>query len=360
MPNSSAKNLINNAAQDGVNDPASVVTLHHGNGGRQMQELLAHHLFPLLDDPHAGSEDAATFNLRSSQAGQNSLGAMTTDSFVVDPLFFPGGDIGRLSICGTVNDLATSGAAVQGISLGLILEEGLPLNTLDRVLASLAATAREAAVKIITGDTKVVPHGLGGGIYINTAAFGVVTAKAIGSAGERLLSQKAARPGDEVVLTGPVGNHELALMQVRHHLDLPQQIQSDVAPLNLLAQQLIEALPAGDLHVIKDPTRGGVVSALTEIATQAQCQILLNGELPLDAAVRAACDLLGLDPWYLANEGKYILIGKNILAAAQAIWPQAAVIGRIENGLGRVLLTTESGSRRPLLPLEVSSLPRIC
>lgn len=330
------------------------VTLHHGNGGRQMQELLAKHLFPYLNDPYAGQDDAATI------AASDALWAMTTDSFVVDPLFFPGGDIGRLSICGTVNDLATAGAEALGISLGLILEEGLPLEILDRVMASLAATAQEAGVKIITGDTKVVPHGQGDGIYINTAAIGKVMTKAIGPQGERLISMRHARPGDEVVLTGPVGNHELALMQVRHHLDLPGEIKSDVAPLNRLAYQLIEALPSGGVHVIKDPTRGGVASALAEIAAAASCQILLKGNLPLEPAVNAACDLLGIDPWYLANEGKYILVGPKIYQTAIAIWPQACLIGKLEAGPAQVLLTTEAGGQRPLLPLEVTPLPRIC
>lgn len=286
--------------------------------------------------------------------------ALTTDSYVVTPLFFPGGDIGRLAVCGTVNDLAASGAVPAWLSLGLILEEGLPLDDLERILDSAATTAEEAGVRVVTGDTKVVPRGAADKIFINTAGVGLVPEGVT-------VSGANAAPGDVVLINGPLGDHGAAVLAGRENLNLGVGIKSDVAPLAGLTARLHDLGPA--LKVLRDPTRGGLASALNEIAAASGVAVGLEEKsLPIQPAAAAACELLGLDPLYLANEGKMIVIvaaeaAEEALARLKAhpLGREARRIGRATGGpAGRVTLTTEYGSTRVLPALTGEQLPRIC
>lgn len=327
------------------------ITLTHGSGGRQMHDLIQRHLISKLGNGILEKlDDSAVLENRG-----NSRLAMTTDSYVVSPLFFEGGDIGRLCICGTVNDLATSGARASYLSLAFILEEGFPIADLIRIIDSIAETSKEADVKIVTGDTKVVEKGKGDGIYINTCGIGFIPEGAS-------LSTYNGEPGDLVFVTGPIGNHETALMLARNMLKFNASIKSDAAPLNKKIEQLLNL--TNQIKTVKDPTRGGLASALTEIAGNSSCTIVLDEtKLPVDKEVRAVCDLAGLDPLYLANEGKYVIIGnpetgKNI----KQVFPESVAIGRISHRSesGKVLMETASGGLRRIAMLERTQLPRIC
>ena len=277
--------------------------------------------------------------------------ALTTDSYVVTPLFFPGGDIGRLAVCGTVP---------AWLSLGLILEEGLPLDDLERILDSAATTAEEAGVRVVTGDTKVVPRGAADKVFINTAGVGLVPEGVT-------VSGANAAPGDVVLINGPLGDHGAAVLAGRENLNLGVGIKSDVAPLAGLTARLHDLGPA--LKVLRDPTRGGLASALNEIAAASGVAVSLEEKsLPIQPAAAAACELLGLDPLYLANEGKMIVIvaaeaAEEALARLKAhpLGREARRIGRATGGpAGRVTLTTEYGSTRVLPALTGEQLPRIC
>jgi hydrogenase expression/formation protein HypE len=286
--------------------------------------------------------------------------ALTTDSYVVSPTFFPGGNIGELAVCGTVNDLAVMGARPLYLTAGFVLEEGLPMEDLKRIVASMAGTAEKAGVRIVAGDTKVVERGRCDGIYINTAGLGAVP---VGVS----LSPASVRKGDRVLVSGPCGSHGMAIMAERNGLSFEPPLLSDTAPLNSLTERMIEA--AGGLRVMRDPTRGGVATTLREIAGEAGRTIVLDEDaIPVLPGVKGACDLLGLDPLYVANEGRVVAVvaaeeANGLLAVMRAhpLGGQAAVIGEVtEETGGTLLLRTALGGTRILDMLTGEQLPRIC
>jgi hydrogenase expression/formation protein HypE len=279
--------------------------------------------------------------------------AITTDSYVIRPLFFPGGNIGRLAVYGSINDLAMCGARASWLSAGLILEEGLPLETLRRVLASMADAARETGVQIVTGDTKVVERGKGDGIYINTTATGAVHAHSP-------ILPSSVRPGDAVIINGDLGRHGIAVLSVREGLEFEGELASDLAPL----WQPVDRLLTGgiDVHCLRDLTRGGLSSALNEIAQAAHLGILVRqSAIPIHDTVRGACEILGLDPLYVANEGRFAAFVPAAQARDAAALIDGVVIGDIvEAHPGVVVLETALGVHRPLDMLSGEQLPRIC
>jgi len=284
--------------------------------------------------------------------------AFTTDSYVVDPLFFPGGNIGSLAINGTVNDLAVSGAVPRYLTCALILEEGLPMEVLKQVIASMAVAAEQAGVKVVTGDTKVVPRGGADKLFINTAGIGVmrngVTPAAI-----------HIRPGDVVLVNGPIGNHGATIMVAREQFALETDLQSDCQPLNSLVDAIVNVCP--EVRAMRDATRGGLATVLNEFADSAQVGIqLMEDQIPVDAAVQGLCELLGLDPLYLANEGKLVVVlppdqADGVLAVMQAhpAGSDSRIIGRVIEGR-RVVLKTGFGTDRLIDRLVGDQLPRIC
>jgi hydrogenase expression/formation protein HypE len=281
--------------------------------------------------------------------------AFSTDSFVVKPLFFPGGDIGTLAVNGTVNDLAMCGAKPLYLSCGMILEEGLPMEHLWRIVSSMRDAAALAGVQIVTGDTKVVDHGKGDGIFINTAGVGVLTH-------DRVIAPASVRPGDVVLINGDLGRHGMAIMAAREGLAFETTIESDCAPLNHTVAALLEA--GIDVHCLRDLTRGGLVSALVEIATAAGLHIDVRElDVPVIEEVRGACEILGMDPMYVANEGRFCaFVPREQAAQAQAIMGAgAALIGEVSaDSRGLVTLTSVIGARRILDMLSGEQLPRIC
>jgi len=342
-----------------------VITLAHGGGGRLTQMLIDRMFVPAFGAQPGGGHDGAMFSLSDLAAAGGGLGggrlAFSTDSFVVSPRFFPGGDIGSLAVHGTVNDLAMCGARPLALSVGFILEEGLPMDELWRVVSSLARAAREAGVSVVTGDTKVVERGKGDGIYINTSGIGVIPP---GIA----ISPDRARPGDLLLINGPIAQHGIAIMSVREGLSFETTIESDSASLHDLVAGVLAA--AGEqVHVLRDPTRGGLSSTLNEIAVQAKVGIRLSEtSIPINEEVRGACEILGLDPLYVANEGKCLLIvareaGDKVLAALKAhpLGREAALIGEVvADHPGRVVLRSRIGGQRIVDMLSGEQLPRIC
>jgi hydrogenase expression/formation protein HypE len=332
------------------------ILLGHGSGGKLMHDLIAKAFLPAFDNPllRAG-DDAAVFRLSAC-----SRLALSTDSHVVSPLFFPGGDIGRLAVCGTVNDVAVLGAQPLYLTAGFILEEGLEIEVLQRVLASMREAADEAGVQIVAGDTKVVQKGRADGLYINTAGLGtVLTGVEVGGA--------QAKPGDVVILSGPIGDHGIAVLGARGELGFDAEVQSDVAPLNHLIMALLDA--SEQVHVLRDPTRGGVATTLNEIAKQSGAGItLFEKAIPVRPAVRAACEMLGFDPLYVANEGKVIVIvgradADRVLEVMRQnrYGAQSVIVGEVQaESPGRVLLKTAIGSHRIVDVLLGEMLPRIC
>jgi len=332
------------------------ITLSHGSGGKSSHALIESVILPafsnaLLD----GGADAAVLT-----AGGTSRIAMTTDSYVVSPLFFPGGDIGKLAVHGTINDLAVSGARPVALSVGLILEEGLDMDLLRRVISSMAAAAAAAGVPIVTGDTKVVHRGKADQLFVNTTGVGVVD-------DDVRLSIDSVRPGDVVLVSGHIGDHGMAVMLAREALELEADIESDSAPLHTLVAELLRVAPA--TRVIKDPTRGGVGTTLNEIAQRARVGIAVEEErVPVRVAVRGACEILGLDPLHIANEGKLIAIvpreeADAALGALRAhpLGVDAAIVGEVlSEPAGMVLLRTGIGGSRVLDMLVGDPLPRIC
>lgn len=333
----------------------STVLLGHGGGGFLTQQLLESRVFPHLQAPlgeKAG--DSVVLSL-----GRERL-AFTTDSYVVTPWEFPGGDIGRLAVCGTVNDLAVVGAEPRVISLALILEEGFSAEALERLAVSIETACAEAGVQVVTGDTKVVERGRGDGIYINTAGLGVF-------AGREPVSLKGAQPGDAVIVSGTIGDHGMAVMQLREDLGLESVIRSDVAPL----APLVAALREGGItpHVLKDPTRGGLAMALNEIARASHVHIEINEPaLPVNPAVARLCDLLGIDVLEVANEGKLVLICHEGEADRAVRIMRDHSLGRGAQVVGRVVARAEplvtmrtiaSGERVVTMPAG-ETLPRIC
>jgi hydrogenase expression/formation protein HypE len=332
------------------------IMLGHGSGGKLMHDLIAKTFLPAFDNPllRAG-DDAAVFRLNAC-----SRLAFSTDSHVVYPLFFPGGDIGRLAVCGTVNDVAMLGARPLYLTAGFILEEGLELDVLQRVLASMREAADEAGVQIVAGDTKVVQKGKADGLYINTSGLGaVLTGVEVGGA--------RAKPGDVVILSGPIGDHGIAVLGARGELGFAAEVQSDVAPLNHLILALFEA--SDEIHVLRDPTRGGAATTLNEIARQSGVGItLFENHIPVRPAVRAACEMLGFDPLYVANEGKLLaIVGRaeadRVLEVMrqQRYGAEAVIVGEVQSeSPGRVLMKTAIGSHRIVDVLLGEMLPRIC
>ncbi|MFW5996700.1 MAG: hydrogenase expression/formation protein HypE [Verrucomicrobiota bacterium] len=333
------------------------ILLAHGGGGKLTQQLLNEILLPPLSNGLLNSLDDSVL-----LPGTGERLAFTSDSYVVDPLEFPGGDIGKLAVCGTVNDLAMQGSLPRYLSLSLIIEEGFPIARLKRILASLASAADEADVKIVTGDTKVVEYGKAGGLYINTAGIGTVNAESVD------VSVTNAQTGDAVIVTGTVGDHGLAVMTAREELALETALKSDVAPLNGLVQGLLEICPA--VHCLRDPTRAGLAGALVDIADRSNVGIRISDPaVPITSQVKGACRLLGLDPLTAANEGKAVIVAEEaeadeILAFLHAhpLAEQAARIGTVGEGgrAGQVVAETEIGGTRVISLPSGEQLPRIC
>ena len=327
----------------------------HGGGGLQMQELIRRELLPACDATLGrGLEDAALL------PGAEKI-VLTTDSYVVRPAVFPGGDIGRLAVCGTINDLSMRGAKPRYLSLGLIVEEGTEIALLRTVMQSIAATCAEAEVALVTGDFKVVEKGSGDGIFANTTGVGFPRSEVSPS-----LSRAAV--GDKILVNGPLGQHGVAILAARGELELQVNVQSDCAPLGGLVAAMLVA--GGDgVHTLHDPTRGGMAAALTEIAETAGVAMEVEERaFPRDVAVEGACDILGLDPLQVANEGKLVAMvapeqAETVLAAmrAQKYGGESAIIGEVQAGIaGRVTLRTLLGTRRMLDPPSGELLPRIC
>lgn len=338
----------------------ATVMLGHGSGGIMMKRIIDEVFFSAYgNDDLLRGDDAAV--LPALAPGERL--AFSTDSFVVSPHFFPGGDIGRLAVCGTVNDVATSGARPLYLSCGFVLEEGYPLDDLRRVCASMAEVAREAGVRIVTGDTKVVNRGHGDGIYINTSGVGVLR--------EGLeLGGVQCRPGDKILVTGTLGDHGITIMSCREGLGFSADIESDVAPLNHLIAEVIEAAP--HVRCFRDPTRGGIASTLNELADQADVDMYVDEDsVPVRDAVLGACEMLGYDVMQVANEGKMVCVvpaeqAEAALAAMRAnkYGADAAIIGEVvetpEERDPRVSIRTGFGALRIMDMLVGEQLPRIC
>lgn len=332
-----------------------VITMAHGAGGKLSQELVEKYIVPVFSNPMLDSlHDGAVLNMATGRL------AFSTDSYVVRPRFFPGGNIGKLAVCGTVNDLAMTGAIPRYLSMGLILEEGFPITELQEILQTMSKAAQEAGVHIVTGDTKVVERGSGDGIYINTAGVGELIDGVN-------ISPENICPGMRVIVSGFIGDHAATVLGARHGLTLPESIKSDCAPLNHLAEAILKVCP--ETAVLRDPTRGGVAATLNELAQQSGTGILLEQEaIPIRPEVSGVCDILGFDPLYLANEGKLLAIVPEDKAEAvletmrsQPYGENAAIIGKVTaEAPGQVAQVTPLGAAR-LVDMPLGELvPRIC
>ena len=332
-----------------------LVDMTHGSGGRAMAQLIEELFVRYLDnDLLRQGNDQAAFDIDGGRM------VMSTDGHVISPLFFPGGDIGSLAVHGTINDVAMAGAAPLYLSAGLILEAGLPLRELARIIKSMAEAANAAGVPVVTGDTKVVEKGKGDGIFITTTGIGVVPA-GVNISGDR------ARPGDAILLSGSIGDHGVAIMSSRENLEFDTEIRSDSAALHGLVAAMLES--GADIHCLRDPTRGGLATTLNELARQSNVGMqLTESAIPVRCDVQSACELLGLDPLYVANEGKLICIcaaddAERILTAMRAhpLGREAALIGRVvEDSYGYVQMETAFGGNRMVDWLAGEQLPRIC
>ena len=331
------------------------IVLGHGSGGKMSHDLIRKTFLAAFDNSILRTgDDAAPLEIAGADL------AISVDAHVVTPLFFPGGDIGKLAVCGTVNDVAMLGARPLYLTAGFILEEGLPIETLQRVIESMSAAAKEAGIQIVAGDTKVVEKGKADGLYINTTGIGEILPNVnIGGA--------QAKPGDIVILSGSIGDHGIAVLGARGELGFTSDIQSDVAPLNKLILAMLEA--DKNIHVLRDPTRGGLATTLNEIAAQSKCCITLNETaIPVHPAVNAACEMLGFDPLYVANEGKLVAMvakedAERVLAAMRTTryGEEAVIIGEVTaEPQSRVLLRTAIGTTRIVDMLAGEMLPRIC
>ncbi len=331
------------------------ITMSHGAGGKASRTLTEAIFLDALGNPVlAELEDAASLTIGTATL------AFTTDSFVVSPLFFPGGNIGDLAVNGTVNDLAMSGARPLYLSAGFILEEGFPVDDLRTIVASMAAAAQRAGVTVVTGDTKVVQRGKGDGCYINTAGVGVLER-------DITLRAAAAQPGDAVLVSGPIGEHGVTILLARGELDIEADLASDTAPLNGLAAALLDAVPG--VRMMRDATRGGVATILNEVAVASQVSVVLDeAAVPVVPMVTGACELLGIDPLYVANEGRFVaVVAPDAVDAAIAalrgveVSAGAAVVGDVgDDPPGRVLGRTAFGGHRMIDMLVGDPLPRIC
>jgi hydrogenase expression/formation protein HypE len=332
------------------------IVMGHGAGGRMGHQLIQSAFLPAFQNPAlAAGDDAARVD-----PGLHQQLSISTDCHVVTPLFFPGGDIGRLAICGTVNDVSMLGARPLYLTAGFILEEGLQVATLQRVIASMQAAAQEAGVQIVAGDTKVVQKGKADGLYITTSGIGIVRP-------DVRIGGSQARSGDVVILSGSIGDHGIAVLAARGELGFESSVHSDVAPLNHLVEAILNA--SGKVHVLRDPTRGGLATTLNEIAAQSHVGIRIEeGAVPVRDEVAAACEMLGFDPLYIANEGKLIVIvapedAQSVLEAMRRTryGEDAVIVGEVlAKPAGRVLLNTALGSTRVVDMLAGEMLPRIC
>ena len=331
-----------------------VILLAHGSGGKLSHDLVEKKFLPFLANPVLNKlDDSAIFEASGHLA-------FTTDSYVVNPIFFPGGDIGKLAVCGTVNDLAMSGATPLYLSLSAIIEEGFPLGELEQIMQSIKATTEEAEVKIITGDTKVVNRGQADKIFINTSGIGIIP-PGIDIAGAN------AKTGDKVILSGTIGDHGIAIMSQREGLKFSISIGSDCCPLSKLVSEMLDASPI--IHCLRDPTRGGLATTLNEFARQSNVGIVIEEDkVPIKEGVRAACELLGFDPIYVANEGKLVAIvdpceAEKVLVRMRQnkYGKDAAIIGEVVNDHPRrVIMKTKLGPSRIVDMLSGELLPRIC
>jgi hydrogenase expression/formation protein HypE len=328
---------------------SATVQMAHGSGGRMMHRLLENVFLPAFFNPVLATQhDGAALTIDTTRL------AFTTDSFVVRPLFFPGGDIGTLAVNGTVNDLAMCGARPLYLSAGFILEEGLPLETLERVVTSMREAAAAAGVQIVTGDTKVVDKGKGDGIYINTAGIGLCEH-------DLAISPQSVCAGDAIILSGDIGRHGMAVMAVREGLEFESRIESDCAPLVNPVLALIESGVA--VHCLRDLTRGGLASALVEISTAGGLHIHIDeSAIPVCENVRGACEVLGLDPLYVANEGRFIAFvnAQDTDRTLHILGAEARHIGVVQAGDQRVTLKSTIGATRIVDMLSGEQLPRIC
>lgn len=335
------------------------IRLAHGSGGTLMHELIEDVVVRRLGNPILNElDDSAEIESLHGHALESGTIAFTTDTYVVQPLFFPGGDIGKLAVCGTVNDLSMKGALPAYLTLGMVAEEGFPMADLERVLSSLARTAESAGVAVVAGDTKVVERGAVGGLILNTAGMGFIPEG-------RKLGSARVREGDAVIISGTIGDHETAILLAREDLRVRETVESDCAPLGSLVEATLEACP--DVRVMRDPTRGGLGTTLCEIASRADVGITIEeSKIPIDRRVSAICDILGFDPIYMANEGKAIVIvpgdaAERVVAAMRSheLGRDATAIGSV-GGRGGVNLRTAVGGVRPVVMLEGVQLPRIC
>jgi hydrogenase expression/formation protein HypE len=334
---------------------SEIITLAHGSGGKLTNELIKSvFLKHFSNDILLSGDDSARIDIPSGRA------AFTTDSFVITPIVFKGGDIGKIAVCGTVNDITAAGARPLYLSCGFIIEEGLPINILEEIVASMGRTARECGVRIVAGDTKVVQKNAADKIFINTSGIGII------HDGVNVSGSYAA-PGDKVIITGTIGDHGSAILLEREKLDMVSELESDCAPLNLLMEKVFENVR--DIHVLRDPTRGGVAVTLNEIANQSNMGIKLYEEvLPIREQVRGICELLGLDPLYMANEGKMLIIvpensAKRVLEVLkkEKYGQDSAIIGEVvEDYPKRVIMKTLAGGLRILDMPVGDQLPRIC
>ncbi len=333
---------------------ADKILLAHGSGGKLAHDLVEKSFVRALANPLLDKlDDSAVFDISGKLA-------FTTDSYVVSPIFFPGGDIGKLAVCGTVNDLATSGAKPLYLSLSLIIEEGLSLSELEKIVSSVQKAVGEAGVEIVTGDTKVVTRGSADKLFINTAGVGVILEGVS-------ISGSNAKPGDKVILNGAIGDHGIAVFSKREGLGFATKLKSDCAPLGGLVADMLKASP--DIHALRDPTRGGLATSLNELAQQSKVSIRIEEKkIPVREEVLAACEMLGFDPLYVANEGKMIAIvppqdAEKVLKAMRKnkYGKDAVIIGEVgaENP-GRMVMKTVLGSHRIVDMMVGDLLPRIC
>ncbi len=339
---------------------AKTVTLAHGGGGKAMKDLIDDVFISVFSDGDgAALEDSAVFELAVLAERGDRL-AFTSDGFVVDPLYFRGGDIGKLAVCGTVNDLSMSGAVPLYLSCAAIIEEGLDVDLLRRVARSMAETARAAGVRIVTGDTKVVQRGACDKLFLTTSGIGVIPQG-------RMLAIDAATPGDAVIVNGELGQHGATILAARGDMILDTDISSDCCALNQLAEALLAAAP--NTRLMRDATRGGIATVLNEIASASRVSIEISeAAIPLRTDVRGFCEILGLDPLYLANEGRFVAVipSAEVDAALLTLRRQpggegAVVIGQVNSApAGRVTMRTSFGSQRIVDMLVGEQLPRIC
>ena len=330
------------------------ILLAHGSGGKLSHDLVKQNFVPLFDNALLNRlDDSAVFELKGRLA-------FTTDSYVVNPIFFPGGDIGKLAVCGTVNDLSMMGAVPKYLSIALIIEEGLAMSDLRKIMESIRKSAKEAGVKIVTGDTKVVNKGCADKLFINSAGVGIVPSGVD-------ISGSNARVGDKVILSGSIGDHGIAVISQREGLQFSSSVKSDCAPLNRLVAEMLDS--GAEIHCMRDPTRGGLASTLNEFASSSNVGIRIEEDsIPVHEGVQAACELLGFDPLYVANEGKLVAVvaakGAEKLVGVMRrnkYGKETAIIGEVvSEHSGRVILKTGMGASRIVDMLVGEQLPRIC